>query len=99
MKELFRITVGSKNNGSLLRSLAELDFKFIDRIEDILKTMKSEDVLPMDFNPRVGAELCYSAFAYEFMMYLFMDEYGYEQAMGNSKVKIQFLFDGKVKKE
>lgn len=96
MKELFRITIGSKNNESLLRNLAELDFKFIDRIEEILNTMKNEGVFPIDFDPRVGAELCYSSYAYEFMIYLFIDDYNLEKVIEKSKVKIQFILDGKT---
>lgn len=97
MKELFRISVGSKNNEKLLKSLAELDFKFIIRIEEMLETMKDEGVLSNTFDPRVGAELCYSAYAYEIMMYLFMDDYTIEKVVENSRQKISLLFEGKVK--
>lgn len=95
MKELFRITVGSKNNETLLRNLAEMDFKFIDRIEEILKSIKHEGLLPETFNPRIAAEMAYAAYAYEFLMYLFMEDYSFEKCLDRSTAKIRFLLEGK----
>jgi len=99
MKELFRITVGSKSNTSMIRSLAELDFKFIDRIQEILESIKNEGILSSEFDPRIAAEMVYSAFAYELLMYLYMEEYEFDQAMSQAKVKIQFLFENKAQKK
>lgn len=96
MQELFRITIGSKNNTSLLRNLMEMDFKFIDRIEEILEKIKSEGILPESFDPRIAAEMVYGAYMYEVMMYLFMDDYSFDKALETSKVKIRFLFEKKA---
>lgn len=92
MKEFIRVTFGSKNNTALLKNLAELDFKFIDRIEEILLTLKEHNILPDTFDVRVAAEMTYSAYAYEILIYLFTDDYTLEECFERSKVKIRFLF-------
>jgi len=96
-KELFRITVGSKNSAGLLSNLMEMDLKFISRIEEVLESIKNKDVLPTTFNSRIGAELCYAAYTFQFLMYLFMEGYSFDMVLDNTKQKIQFLFEGKLK--
>lgn len=96
VKEFFRIVVGRKSSAGLLSNLMEMDFKFIDRIEEVLDTLKERGVLPTDYDSRMSSELCYSAYMYEFMLFLMMDDYDFDKVNENTRNKFSFIFNGKT---
>jgi AcrR family transcriptional regulator len=99
LKELFRITIGNKKNEKLLMKLAKIDFKFIDKLEEIFIVLKKENRLDHDFNVKSMAEIIYSIYAFEFLMYLYQESISFDDMSENIKNKIYILFENNMKKE
>jgi AcrR family transcriptional regulator len=99
LKELFRITIGNKKNEKLLMRFAKIDFKFIDKLEEILAILKKENRLNEDFNAKSMAEIIYSIYAFEFLMYLYQENISFDDMFENVKKKIYILFENNIKRE
>ncbi|MDM8533134.1 TetR/AcrR family transcriptional regulator [Clostridiaceae bacterium HSG29] len=90
--ELFRIVVGSKKNMKMLNKFAEMDFKFIDKIEVILIELKNEGKLNESADARNLSEIIYSIYAFELMMYIYNKGMTFEEATRKINKKVYILF-------
>jgi AcrR family transcriptional regulator len=99
LKELFRITIGNKRNEKLLMKFAEIDFKFIDKLEEVFVILKKENRLDEDFNAKSMSEIIYSVYVFEFLMYLYQEDISFDDMSENIKKKVYILFENNMEKE
>lgn len=90
--EVFRIVIGSKKNMKTLKRFAEMDFKFIDKIELILLELKNEGKLNESADVRNLSEIVYSIYAFELIMYLYNKEMTFDEATKKINEKVYVLF-------
>ena len=99
LKELLRIAIGNKKNENLLLRFVKTDYKFIDRVEEILLLVKKENKLGKSFDVRNMAEIIYSTYVFEFLTYIYSEESTFDKMNENIKRKIYILFENSVRKE
>ncbi len=85
----------TKSKPNLLKKMAEIDFKFMDQVyEIIIKLQETGAIKPCD--ARILSESVYSAFMYEFMMYVYEKERTIDEMHKRIREKLVFICKGYV---
>ena len=85
----------TKSKPNLLKKMAEIDFKFMDQVyEIIIKLQETGAIKPC--NARLLSESVYSAFMYEFMMYVYEKERTIDDMHERIREKLVFICKGYV---
>ncbi len=83
----------SKTAPNLLKKMVEIDFRFIDQVyEIIVRLQESGTIKPCD--ARHFSEIVYSAFIYEFMMYVYEKDCTVETMYDRIRAKLVFICKG-----
>ncbi len=95
-RELINALVSfSRKKNNILERLIQEDFKFIDNIEQLINKMIDANIIDKKNNARVLAELTYSAFMYEFMIYLYIDDISQKEMIDKLEEKVHTIFQDK----
>ncbi|WP_273851198.1 TetR/AcrR family transcriptional regulator [Guptibacillus spartinae] len=95
-KKLFReLIVASlnayQNKPEFLTSLMELDFMFIEEMEELLKKIRNVGMLPENFEVEIAAELIYSSVMFETLLYLYQEDRSIEGVLEQTGRKLTFI--------
>lgn len=93
-RELIKVTVGhmgKKNN--LVKKLADEDFKFMEKIEELINELKNQGLVKKTKDSKVLSELVYSALAFEILMFLYEDDITMEKVEDKIRIKIKAIFE------
>lgn len=95
-KKLFReLIVASlnahQNKPEFLTSLMELDFMFIEEMEELLKKIRNVGMLPENFEVEIAAELIYSSVMFETLVYLYQEDRSIEGVLEQTGRKLTFI--------
>lgn len=93
-RELIKVTVGhmgKKNN--LIKKLADEDFKFMEKIEELINELKNQGLIEKTKDSKVLSELVYSALAFEILMFLYEDDIRMEEVEDKIRIKIKAIFE------
>lgn len=94
LRELISAIAGfAKKKNKIMEKLANEDFKLIEQLTLLIKKLKTIGMLEEDVNEKIMAELVYASFMYEFMMFLYIDEFQQEEMNSNVKNKIRTIFN------
>jgi AcrR family transcriptional regulator len=89
------IMKGMNRDDSFLREAMKIDFRFMDRIRDMLNECKKSKRIAENFHTDVATDLIFSAVIYQLMSYVFIDEMTFDQACENISEGIHFIISGK----
>lgn len=85
----------TKSKPNLLKKMIEMDFKFIEQVHTIIINLQENGTIkPCD--AKLFSELVYSAFIYEFMMYVYEKECTIDEMHGRIREKLVFICKGYV---
>lgn len=85
----------AKSKPELIKKLAEIDFKFIEQVHDIVEKLIAQGALkPCD--PTIFSESVYSVLMFEFIMYIYEKDKSLDDAMQGIRQKLEFLCKGYV---
>jgi len=95
-RELFAAILGNVNPDNLIfTGLVNMDFKFIQKLEHLLNSMKEKGRLPPSFKSNDAAFAIYSILMAQIIMYIYMEGATFEVYRKNVENQIRFLFEGK----
>lgn len=92
-QELIRI--GTKNK-KLMKALMSFDFKMIEDLEKIIIKIKNQGYIKSQVKPSILAEMLYSVYMYELLLYFYNDEVEIQQAFQKGREKAQLLLESYV---
>lgn len=92
-QELIRI--GTKNK-KLMKALMSFDFKMIEDLEKIIIKIKNQGYIKSQVKPSILAEMLYSVYMYELLLYFYNDEVEIQQAFQQGREKVQLLLESYV---
>ncbi len=92
-QELIRI--GTKNN-QLMKALMSFDFKMIEDLEKIIIKIRNQGYIKNQIKPNTLAEMLYSVYMYELLLYFYNDEEEIQQAFQQGREKAQLLLESYV---
>ncbi len=95
-KKLFRELIVASLNAyqskpEFLNSLMELDFMFIEELEELLKEVRNLGMLPKNFEVEIAAELIYSSVMFETLVYLYQEGRSLEEVLEQTGRKLTFI--------
>lgn len=94
--ELFAAMLGNVNPDNLIfTGVVNMDFKFIQKLEHLLNSMKEKRRLPQSFKSNEAAYAIYSIIIAQIIMYIYMEVASFEVYRKNVENQIRFLFEGK----
>lgn len=94
--ELFAAILGNANSDNLIfTGLVNMDFKFIQKLEHLLNSMKEKGRLPQSFKSNEAAFAIYSIIIAQIIMYIYMEGATFEIYRKNVDNQIRFIFEGK----
>lgn len=96
-KWLFKqlIRVGVKND-KLMKTFISYDLKMIDDMEKIITKIKNNGYLSEQVNPKILAEMVYSVYAYDFILYFYNGEDSIEHAFRRGREKVKVLLTSQL---
>lgn len=92
-QELIRI--GTKNK-QLMKALMSFDFKMIEDLEKIIIKIKNQGYIKEQAKPSILAEMLYSVYMYELLLYFYNDAVEIQQAFQQGREKAQLLLEAYV---
>jgi len=94
--ELFAAMLGNANSdNSIITGLVNMDFKFIQKLDHLLNSLKEKGRLPQSFKSNEAAYAIYSIILTQIIMYIYTEGATFEVYRTNVKNQISFLFEGK----
>lgn len=94
--ELFAAMLGNANSdNSIITGLVNMDFKFIQKLDHLLNSLKEKGRLPQSFKSNEAAYAIYSIILTQIIMYIYTERATFEVYRTNVKNQISFLFEGK----
>jgi AcrR family transcriptional regulator len=92
-QELIRI--GTKNK-KLMKALMSFDFKMIEDLEKIIIKIRNQGYIKNQVKPSILAEMLYSVYMYELLLYFYSDDVEIQQAFQQGREKAQLLLESYV---
>ena len=93
VRELISAAVSSfKNNPNFLNKLMDLDYKLMDKLEELLNNLKEKGILDEKLDTKITVEVIYSGLMYEFGVYFYDEEYSFDECKNNINKKVDFVF-------
>ncbi len=95
-RELFAVIFASTKTDNLkIQGLVKIDVIFVKKLEQLLDSAIEKEMLPKSFDSKEAAYTIYSIIFTQTMMYIYMEEIGFEDFETQVKNQIGFLFEGK----
>jgi AcrR family transcriptional regulator len=99
-KKFWRETMAAMFNSAgpgkiLFKGIAKLDFKLIDKLQQLLEKEIDRGKLSPSFNAADGANAIYGVLMMQFFMYVFFDEITVDEFTEKFISQIRFIFEGK----
>lgn len=79
----------------LFRGLSSLDFQYIRKLRELLETLRTQSVLPRDFDTDSAAMVVYGIFLTQFLLFIYSDDTTFEQMEQAIRRQVGFAFAGK----
>ncbi|QMS85568.1 TetR/AcrR family transcriptional regulator [Candidatus Xianfuyuplasma coldseepsis] len=83
----------AKKHPKQFKRFAELDFKYIEEMEQFLTRLQTHHVIK-EVNPRLLSEMIYGVVMYEFLIYLYEKEVTKDDMKHNIRTKLDLLLQG-----
>lgn len=92
-QELIRIGIKNKK---LMKALMSFDFKMIEDLEKIIIKIRDQGYIKDEVKPSILAEMLYSVYMYELLLYFYNDEIEIQQAFQQGREKVELLLEAYV---
>lgn len=83
-----------KSDKMSIREVLKADFKIMDKIEVLINQLKTDHLLPSNFDTPTAIDLIFGALFLQLSMYVYTDS-TFDQTCERIKNDIRFIFDGK----
>lgn len=95
-RELLSAMAGfARKKNSIFDKLLEEDLKLIEKLKELIEDIMAEGIIAGDNDPEALSELVYSAFMFEYLMYLYVEETSKDELGKRVNRKIRAIFKGK----
>lgn len=95
-KMAFPVILSSmKSDKMQIHEVLKADFKIMDRIEKLINQLKTDNLLPFEFDTTAAIDLIFGALFLQLSMYVYTEDSTFEQTCVRIKTDIRFVFDRK----
>lgn len=89
----FPIILNSMKSGnSSLREVLRADYQMMDQTKALIRQMKERGLIGSNFDEETANDLIFSAVFYHTSLYIYSDEFSFEEVLDRIKQNIEFVF-------
>lgn len=95
-KIAFPVILSSMKSDKMpIHEVLKADFKIMDKIRTLINQLKTDHLLPSEFDTPTAIDLIFGALFLQLSMYVYTDDLTFEQTCERIKTAIRFVFDSK----